>query len=294
MAAKTEGTGQYTKTLNTGQNRGGFRLLVLNSTNPNSAPVLDQIFDINDIGSMTTAINNLSGERSLFFIAALGDVSHVMAGDVGLSYPATVADPPTWDRLVNALANIGASPLTVKVLGFPVPAFDNMNMNDASTWDDYILVGSAGTSGVNIVSGNLLGTLVTAPSHSSESGYVITRHTLTNATNPTQVEGVLSLDNQGNYAPLLQAQASGISTPQLASLVSASLLPATSSTGWPIFTTAQQSAYTWISNALCCMDIRANYVNLNADPGIWLTGMNKLVWPADMHRVFPVLTSMSL
>lgn len=117
-----------------------------------------------------------------------------------------------------------------------------------------------------------------------EGGYVINRHTLANATSPSQMEGILVMDHHGYYTPHMQANAQGLMAPQVASLAGASLL---APVAWPYTSNlSEQNAYTWISGQLCCADIRATYVNLNASPAIWLTQIDQLTYPSDQSGSF--------
>jgi hypothetical protein len=115
-------------------------------------------------------------------------------------------------------------------------------------------------------------------------GKPILRHTLANATSPSSVEGVLVQDRQGYYTPRLQGLQQGLALPQTAALASASLL---APVAWPFSsTTGEQNAYTYISNQLCCEDIRATYINENASTEIWLTQLEQLSYPSSQSGSF--------
>jgi hypothetical protein len=106
---------------------------------------------------------------------------------------------------------------------------------------------------------------------------VMNKKTVLNATGPTTVEGVLTQDQYGYYAPVVQGNSTGMVTPQVTSVLNASLL---SPTPWPFSSdSGHQAAYTYISTQLCCSDIRSAYVNLNISPDVWLTNLYQLIYP---------------
>jgi hypothetical protein len=287
----TEGSGQYT-TVMPSSSRGGFRLLILDRTNPMSASakISDKFYDIDSgLPDLVLNLQQVPTEaNSLVFLAAMGDISHSDAIDPAA--PArTSPSAQIWNQLATQIQLMGGDPITFKILGDTQPSFNNWSP-DPRSWDDYLLVTHSVAHGDGIP--------VNVPAAvGAESGFVINRHTVTGATTPTVVEGILAQDNEGYYAPRLQGaalgvvsadgipSAQGIVSPQITSLTSASLLAPTPE--WPfVATSGQKAAYQWISQELCCMDIRSSYVNLNADPGIWLSGMNQLVYPQDQSANF--------
>jgi hypothetical protein len=261
----TEGEGQYSMSLPKGS-RGGFRLLILDRNNPGGTSCLscstgakrfDQFYDIDrGLASLENEITNNgqgSDGNSLMFLASMGNISH----DDG------AGSASNWDAFVKAVNQIGGNILTLQILGDVHQAFN------ADGKDDYLLVGRPVP---NVYTNSM------PPFHGEESGYVIRRRTVSNATSPTSVEGVLALDHEGYYAPRLQGANNGMAIPQVTFLASASLLPPTA---WPAVSTAgQQNAYSWISTALCCADIRAGYINRNASPEVWLTQLEQLQYPS--------------
>jgi len=265
----TEGSGQYSMSMPASV-QGGFRLLILNRTHPDwaNAKQWDKFYSFPaDLHTLETDIMTFPNANGLFFLASMGNIAH------------TDEDPsfsPTWESLVEYLQVIGSDPITVRVLGDSHPAFNQDGK------DDYLLVGKIIPYAPPVVDG--FGAGGQSRYTAQETGYVINRHTLANATSPTLSEGVLVPDHQGYYTPHMQGQQAGLAVPQVASLSSASLL---APVAWPYSsTTNQQSAYTWISNQLCCADIRATYINLNASPAVWLTQIEQLTYPSDQSSSF--------
>jgi hypothetical protein len=273
----TEGDGQYTMTLPS-NSRGGFRLLILNRNDPTGNGCLscttggvryDEFFDI-DTG-LPDLINVISNggagtdANSLVFFAGFGDLSH---SDEDTNTSAT------WDAMVNAVASFGADTMTLKILGdihtpFNPPPNGGNSTNPPAP-DDYLLVGRPIAFTEQFIA--------MPEFQGQESGYVILRHTLANATTPTTLEGVLVQDHEGYYTPHLQGLQRGLILPQTAVIAGASLL---TSIGWPYTsTTGEQNAYSYLSNQLCCADIRATYVNQNASPENWLTQVYQLTYPS--------------
>jgi hypothetical protein len=249
--------------------KGGFRLLVLNRTTPDfaDAKLTDQFFDFSQLGSLQNAIASYSNANDLIFLASMGDIRH---SNESASFS------PIWETFVQSIAKIGGEPMTLRLLGDDHLAFDHDGQ------DDYLLVTKGVPDAAPVMEAFTAGT--GSRYTAAEAGYVINRHTLANASSPTQVEGVLIMDHQGYRTPGLQGSQQGVMSPQITSISSASLLPPTA---WPYTTTAsEQSAYTWISNQLCCSDIRAVYINLNASPAIWLTQLQQLTYPSDQSSNF--------
>ena len=264
----TEGAGQYTMSGLPPGSGGGFRLLILNRTHPDwaDAKQLDKYynFSIDGLAALENDINNFPDANGLFFLASMGNISH------------DDTDPvfsPHWESFIDYIQPLGAEPMTVRILG------DNHKAFNSDGKDDYLLVGKMTPYAPPVVEQFTAGTQAVTRSRytAQESGYVINRHTVANATSPTQVEGVLVMDHQGYYTPHMQATARGLMVPQVTSLASASLL---APVAWPYTANSQeQGTYTWISLALCCMDIRASYINLNVSPEVWLTQLDQLTFP---------------
>lgn len=255
-----EGAGQYTLAMPSGSTC-GFRLLILDRTHPDwaDAKQWDKFYNFpTDLHSLETDILNFPNANGLFFLASMGNITHD---------DEVPSSSQSWEALVEYLEVIGADPITVRVLGDRHPAFSNGDGKD-----DYLLIGKTIPYAPPVV--DAFGAGGQARYTAEEAGYVINRHTLTNATSPTQVEGVLVPDNQGYYTPHMQGLQQGLMVPQIAALSSASLQ---APVPWPYSsTTGQQNAYTWISEQLCCSDIRATYINLNASPAVWLTQLDQL------------------
>ncbi len=267
-----EGNGLYVMQLPQ-TSRGGFRLLMLDATDPSGtscrscssgAKQFDQFFDIDSgIPGLITALTNGGtgiGGNSLVFLVSLGDIGH---SDEDTKFS------PMWDALAQAVSQIGGDDLTFKIVGDNHPAFN------ADKRDDYLLAGRAQP---NVYTNTPL------PLNAPETGYAIRRHTAVNAVSPTSVEGVLVQDQEGYYFPRLQGTLQNMVPPQVTSLTSASLqLPVS----WPFSSTqGQQNAYTWISQQLCCSDIRASYINLNVSPENWLTELEQLSYPSSQSGSF--------
>ena len=94
------------------------------------------------------------------------------------------------------------------------------------------------------------------------------------------------MDHEGYYSAKQFGHATGLSgdvglsNPINAELLSASLR---NPTPWPYpgsDPAKAQAAYTWISQQLCCSDVRSAYVNLNIDPSIWLAQLQQLTFDA--------------
>ena len=268
----TEGAGQYTMSGLPPGSGGGFRLLILDRTHPDSAnaKLWDKYynFSVDGLAALENDIGTFPDANGLFFLASMGNISH---SDEDPSFS------PHWESFVEHIQPLGAEPMTVRILG------DNHKAFNSDGKDDYLLVGKMTQYAPPVVEQFTAGTQAVTHSRytAQESGYVINRHTAADATSPTQVEGVLVMDHQGYYTPHMQAPARGLMVPQVTSLASASLL---APVAWPYTANSQQQqqqqgAYTWISLALCCMDIRASYINLNASPEIWLTQLDQLTFP---------------
>jgi hypothetical protein len=103
--------------------------------------------------------------------------------------------------------------------------------------------------------------------YAAEESSQISRQTLVNPP-PSNMYGILKLDHQGYYKPALYSAYPGFTLPIVTPLLSASVLPPVL---WPFQgDPGHAAAYTWISQQLCCNDIRAAYVNLNSTPETWL------------------------
>lgn len=178
-----------------------------------------------DIQALENDIYSFEDSNGLFFLATMGNIRHSID-------EANPGFAPAWEQLVQTLNALGAEPMTVRILGENQPAFDR----DGA--DDYLLVGKMEAYAPPVREQWQAGlqTKFTA----QESGYAIYRHTLKNATSPTQVEGVLVPGHQGYYTPHMQSPKHGFLVPQIAAVTSASLL---APTVWP-YSTADQSPST--------------------------------------------------
>jgi hypothetical protein len=184
---------------------------------------------------------------------------------LGATGSAVYANGASWLSLANAVSNISGDLLTFTIFGDVQSEFD-----PPPGVDDYLLVGRVGDNN---------GEIMMPPYYANEAGMVIAKKTVANATGPTSVEGILTLDRYGYYIPRAQGQNVGMTTPQTAALLSASLL---APVAWPFSSDAGHvAAYTFISNQLCCSDIRAAYTNLNVSPEVWLTQLYQIIYPGD-------------
>jgi hypothetical protein len=280
-ATSADSSGYYAMTMPS-TSKGGFRLLILNRTHPDwpVAKQLDKFYDFpTGLAELESDINSFQDSNGLFFLASMGNIQHDIAENSG-------DFDNQWEQFVQTLAGLGADPMTVRVLGYGnAPAFDPDGK------DDYLLVGK--TEAYSPPVGEQWHAGLKTRYTAQESGYVISRHTLANATSPTQVEGVLVPDHQGYYTPHLQSQLRGLVVPQVTAVSDASLLPATV---WPYSaqdtkaTAGEVNAYNYISNELCCTEIRSNYTNLNISPVVWLTELSQLTAPTSAPTCAPGVT----
>jgi hypothetical protein len=112
----------------------------------------------------------------------------------------------------------------------------------------------------------------------AELSSVIARETEAMA-QPSLIEGLLEMDHEGYYGAKQFGHNVGMTSDTIARLVNASVQPPVL---WPSGPNAQasQNAYKWISQQICCADMRAAYVNLNIDPASWLTQLEQLSYSA--------------
>ncbi len=98
----------------------------------------------------------------------------------------------------------------------------------------------------------------------------------------SDMEGFLEMDHEGYYDAKVYGHNVGLSSVATAEMLSASLR---NPTPWPFpgpDTAKSQAAYTWISQQLCCDDVRSAYVNQNVDPSIWLSQLQQLSFNANV------------
>jgi hypothetical protein len=163
--------------------------------------------------------------------------------------------------------------MTGKILG------DRYIWFDYDGLDDYLLVGKVTANAPPFADTDNFTAGTSARYTAQESGYVINRHTVAGATSPTKVEGVLVPDHEGYYTPHMQGFQHGVMVPQVTTLASASLLPPLAwpfSAGDTAATAGERTAYSYISNLICCTDIRQTYLNLNASPTAWMGQLEQL------------------
>jgi hypothetical protein len=264
-----EGMGQYSMTLPSGS-RGGFRLLNLDRSRPDyyQAKTWDKFYDVDTgLQQLATDIDSYPNANTLYFLASMGDITHDATDQ---------SKAPLWENLAQVVQRIGGDVLTFRLLGEKHVGFS------PDKKDDYLLVGKQIPYSLPAMEYFTAG--MRSINTAAEAGYVINRHTVANASSPTSIEGMLKLDHDGYYTPRLVGPMARLMTPQIASLGNASLL---APTPWPFMSTAaEQSAYAWISNQLCCSDIRASYVNLNVSPEVWLSQIDGLGYPSDQSSSF--------
>ena len=284
--ATTEGTGKWSLALPS-TSRGGFRLLLLNVNDPQVSGALqyDGFYDIDSVNDLHSLIGGLIdgdlGGRdadTLVFLASLGDISH-NDEDTGSCHQSGQTDGFTcaWNDLANSVVQIGGDPLTFKLTGDIHPGFNPDHK------DDYLLIGRS-IPPLSMPDTNPPVGPQMPPLNAQETGYAIRRHTVSTATSPTSVEGVLVRDHEGYYFPRVQGPLQNLVPPQVTAVASASLQPPVS---WPYSSTqGQQNAYTYISQQLCCSDIRSSYVNLNVSPDNWLSQIDQMTYTSGQSSSF--------
>jgi hypothetical protein len=247
---------------------GGFQLVVVDATT--LQVIANATYTIPWVSSLPQGVENLRylpsdltnlfySRRCLFFLTSIGDLTH----DYPYGDGSGVGAQDVWDSVAQ----------TVYSMGGTWEAFEQTDQADnpdpintnATGLMDYTLVGEQWTAASNI-----------GQPYGAEAASTISRQNILNPV-PSNMEGILKVDHQGYYEPSNFSQYSGLLPSVVATLTSASLLP---NTGWPLTgsagTPGDNAAYTWISQQLCCDDIRSAYSNLNIDPDVWLTEIYQL------------------
>lgn len=232
--------------------RGGFHLVMLNRND--LSLVQNQSFAATgDNGAVVSLFNAVTGYKEypyLFFVSAFGDTTYTGNG----------TERGFWVQASRLMAQIGGTQQVFYLL-------NNPELNPAPK-DDYTLVGffvdppryfpTGLESQVGVESSSVISRLTERYPLSSD------------------IEGLLRMDHQGYYSPGPSGHNLGLASPLTAELLSASLRPPTP---WPFpgpSAASSLAAYQWISQTLCCSDIRAAYVNLNTEPQLWLANLRQL------------------
>ena len=252
-----DGTG-YTSTLPTGA-PGGYHLVILNRND--LSLVQNQTFAARGDGSAADALfSAITGYQEypyLFFVSAFGDTRYAGSGAARASIY----------RASRLMAQLGGTQQVFYLL-------NNPEITPAPPSDDYTLVGFY-VDGARLVATGLEGQV------GAESSSVISKATERYPL-ASDMEGLLRLDRQGYYSPGPAGHNLGLGSRLTAEVLSASLL---APTAWPYpgpDAAKSQAAYQWISQTLCCSDIRGAYVNLNADPRLWLADLRTLSYDANV------------
>ncbi len=237
---------------------GGIHVVILDRTT--LALMQNQWWQAQSGASEVTAVsnflNNFGSQNDLIFIAFFGDTHYDTS-----STSVAMANRLIWFNMAGG---------TIPNLGGTEQVFYLMNNQEHAPpqqLDDYTLVGA------------FLDEFNTGLQQQTyaEMSSVISRETEANP-QPSLMEGFLHMDHQGYYSPGSYTHQFGMAIPSVADAVSASRL---SPTAW-LFPSpdnnppSSQAAYTWISQQLCCSDIRAAYVNQNVLPQLWLDELSQL------------------
>jgi hypothetical protein len=210
---------------------------------------------------MPTDLDKFNSRRFLVFIASMGDLYHDQKnyGNTGLS------GEDIWDQVAQRIVRLGGTYVTFQMLdnvNFTTP-----NNGNSSGNDDYALAGRPW-----IIESDL------AQPYAAEESSQISRQTSVNPV-ASNMQGVLKMDREGYYAPSVHSNYQGFVPDVVTTMASASYQ---SPVYWPLNgpndTSESIAAYQWVSQELCCDDIRAAYVNLNAVPDAWLAQMQSLTY----------------
>ncbi len=196
---------------------------------------------------------------NLIFLAAFGNTSYTTT-------PMTVAtaNRARWYQLAQMVGFLGGTEQVFYLV-------NNQEHSPPPQIDDYTLVGA-------FIDNRNTGLQNT---YYKEMSSVISRETEAFPLN-SDMEGLLKMDHQGFYSPGPVGHNLGLASVAIADAVSASLV---SPTPWPFpgpDPAKSQVAYTWISQQLCCDDIRSAYVNLNVSPNTWLTLLQQLAYSSTL------------
>jgi hypothetical protein len=250
--------------------QGGFHLLILNATD--LTLVQNQTFpskgDASEVTALYSAVTGYKSYGYLFFIASFGNTSYFCQPNSGAPCPAR----GNWYQGSQLMGNLGGTQQVFYLANNPqVQPFQ---------YDTYTLVGSF-TDG-----GSPESTPTGLTQYAAEMSSIISRETEANppASGPgtgADMEGFLRMNPQGFYSPASFGHRLTQDKTLISDIASASLL---NPTPWsfpgpsPVGSTA---AYAWISQQLCCADVRAAYVNLNVSPQLWLAQLGRLTYPSN-------------
>ncbi|MBV9036311.1 MAG: hypothetical protein JO182_17620 [Acidobacteriaceae bacterium] len=249
-----DGVPYYSSSLNGSQ--GGFHLLVLNSENLsvelNATYPSAQNGDGSEVAAMAAKIGSYASYGNLFIICAFGNTTY--QGQYRSN----------WYQQSQFMAKLGGTQQVFYLLNNPE--------NNPVNHDDYTLVGFfVDQQYAHPVPTGLEGLV------GAEMSSVIARETEVNPQS-SDMEGVLKMGHQGYYVPGSYGHNHNLTNVTISEALSASLMPPTP---WPFPVNnlaKSQAAYTWISQQLCCDDVRAAYVNLNASPSLWLSQLQGLTF----------------
>jgi hypothetical protein len=232
---------------------GGFHLLILNRSDLSveQHQTIAASGNGNDVTALYQAITGYQEYRNLFFIAAFGSTT----------YQGNGASRAAWYQASQLMAKIGGTQQVFYLL-------NNPELNPPPQ-DSYTLVGFF-VDQLRPASGTGL-----ENQFGAETSSVISRVTQRNPL-PSDMEGLLVQDPQGYYSPGPTGHNLGLASVTAAEVLSASLR---NPTPWPLPGPDPQrslAAYTWISQQLCCDDIRLTYTNLNTSPALWLAGLMQM------------------
>jgi hypothetical protein len=258
--------------------QGGFHLSVYDATtlqnylnatytilysNPSTLPQY-----VENLSQMPSDLDQFKSRRFLIFIASMGDLYH--DGPYGTS---GLSGEDIWDEIAQRIVRLGGTYVTFEMLNNV--NFSSAQNGNSSGNDDYALVGTPW----------IIESDIPAPYAAEESSQISRQTTVTPAA--SNMQGVLKVDREGYYAPGVHSNYEGFVPDVVTTMASASYLPPIN---WPLNgptdTPQSQNAYTWVSEQLCCQDIRAAYVNLNAVPDTWLAEMQSLSY--DPSKYGPV------
>jgi hypothetical protein len=260
--------------------QGGFHMSVYDATtfqpymnatytilysNPNTLPA-----HVENLSQMPSDLDKFTSRRFVVFIASIGDLYHDGPyGNTGLS------GEDVWDQVAQRIVRLGGTYVTFEMLDNV--NFSKPNNGNSSGNDDYALVGRPW-----IIESDV------AQPYAAEESSQISRQTSVSPV-ASNMQGVLKMDREGYYAPSVHSNYEGFVPDVVTTMASASYQ---SPIYWPLDgpndTPESISAYQWVSQELCCDDIRTAYVNLNAAPDAWLAQMQTLTYdPAKYADTLP-------
>ncbi len=210
--------------------------------------------DASEVTAVSNFLANFGSQNNLIFMAFFGDTHY----DTSSTSVAMANRLIWWNMSQNAIVQLGGTQQVFYLM-------NNQEHAPPQQLDDYTLVGGF-LDEVN--------TGLQAQTY-AEMSSIISRETEANP-QPSLMEGFLHMDHQGYYSPGSYTHQFGMAMPSVADAVNASRL---SPTPWPFpgsDTSKSQAAYTWISQQLCCSDIRAAYINQNVLPQLWLDELSQL------------------